>query len=94
MAKVILPTALRAFADGQKEVEAAGGTVGEVLEALAAAYPDLKRHLYDDAGKLRQYVNVFLGEDNIRDFGGLAAPAKEDSVVTLVPAIAGGGGAA
>ncbi|MDR1795971.1 MAG: MoaD/ThiS family protein [Clostridiales Family XIII bacterium] len=93
MAKVILPTALRAFVDGQKEVEVAGGTVGEVLESLASGYPDLKQHLYDGDGKLRAYVNVFIGEDNIRDFGGLAAPAKEDSVVTLVPAIAGGGGA-
>jgi len=90
MAKVILPTALRAFVDGRKTVEAEGATVGDVLENVAAAWPDLKRHLYDDDGKLRAYVNVYLGDDNIRDFGGLEAPTREDSVVTLVPAIAGG----
>jgi molybdopterin converting factor small subunit len=90
MAKVFIPTALRAFADGKAQIEVAGGTAGEVIAALADLYPDIKRHIYDEDGKLRSYVNVFVGDEDIRNFGGLAAPVTADGVVTLVPAIAGG----
>jgi molybdopterin converting factor small subunit len=92
MAKVLIPTALRAFTDGSAQIEAPGRTAGEVIESVAAAYPDIRRHLYDDEGALRSYVNVFVGDEDIRGFGGLAAPVPEDGVVTLVPAIAGGAG--
>ncbi|MDR3365030.1 MAG: MoaD/ThiS family protein [Clostridiales Family XIII bacterium] len=91
MAKILIPTALRAFTDGKSEAEAEGKTVGEVIAAFAAAYPDIARHLYDEEGRLRSYVNVFVGDENIRGFGGLDAPVKDGETVTLVPAIAGGG---
>jgi molybdopterin converting factor small subunit len=90
MAKILIPTALRAFTDGNAEIEAAGRTVGEVVESVAEAYPDIRRHLYDEQGELRSYVNVFVGDEDIRGFGGLGAPVAEDGLVTLVPAIAGG----
>ncbi|MDR1728938.1 MAG: MoaD/ThiS family protein [Acidobacteriota bacterium] len=90
MAKVFIPTALRAFADGKAQVEVGGATAGEVVAALAELYPDIRRHIYDAEGKLRSYVNVFVGEEDIRNFGGLGAPVPPDGEVTLVPAIAGG----
>jgi molybdopterin converting factor small subunit len=90
MAKVLIPTALRAFTNGEKQIEAAGSTAGEAIEAVAAAYPDIRQHLYDDAGELRSYVNIFLGDENIRELGGLDAPIADNDVLALVPAIAGG----
>jgi molybdopterin converting factor small subunit len=90
MATVLIPTALRAFTDENAQVEAEGQTVGEAIEAVAAAYPDIRKHLYDEQGELRSYVNVFVGDEDIRGFGGLSAPVGADGVVTLVPAIAGG----
>jgi molybdopterin converting factor small subunit len=90
MVKVLIPTALRAFTDGNAEIEVEGRTAGEAVEAVAEAYPDIRRHLYDEQGELRSYVNIFVGDEDIRSFGGLSAPVAEDGVVTLVPAIAGG----
>jgi molybdopterin converting factor small subunit len=90
MAKVLIPTALRSFTDGQSRIETSGSTAGEVIEQIAESYPEIRQHLYDEDGKLRSFVNVFVGEDNIRNFGGFAAPVRENDTVTLVPAIAGG----
>ncbi|MDR0851537.1 MAG: MoaD/ThiS family protein [Clostridiales Family XIII bacterium] len=90
MAKVLIPTALRAFTEGKSEAEVSGKTAGEVIAALAKTYPDLKQHLFDEGGKLRSFVNVFVGDENIKNFGGLDAPVSENETVTLVPAIAGG----
>ncbi|MDR0875434.1 MAG: MoaD/ThiS family protein [Clostridiales Family XIII bacterium] len=90
MAKVLIPTALRAFTDGSSEVEGAGKTAGEVITAVTESYPEIQKHLFDEEGKLRSYVNVFIGDENIRNLGGLDAPVHEGDVVTLVPAIAGG----
>ncbi|MDR3224921.1 MAG: MoaD/ThiS family protein [Clostridiales Family XIII bacterium] len=90
MANILIPTALRAFTDGNAQVDVSGQTAGEAIEALAANFPDIRQHLYDGDGKLRSYVNVYIGDENIRDLGGLAAPVAENGVLSLVPAIAGG----
>ncbi|MDR0852795.1 MAG: MoaD/ThiS family protein [Clostridiales Family XIII bacterium] len=90
MAKVLIPTALRAFTDGKAELEEAGTTAGEIIASVAASFPEIKQHLYDEEGKLRSFVNVYVGDENIRNIGGLDAPVKESETVTLVPAIAGG----
>jgi molybdopterin converting factor small subunit len=90
MAKILIPTALRAFTDGKPDAEAEGNTVGEALAAFAGAYPDIARQLYDEDGKLRSFINVFVGDENIRNFGGLDAPVQAGETITLVPAIAGG----
>ncbi|MDR1949613.1 MAG: MoaD/ThiS family protein [Spirochaetaceae bacterium] len=97
---ILIPTALRAFTDRKSEVEAEGATVGEVIRAFAEAYPDIKQHLYQDgageagesrSGELRSFINVFVGETNIKNLGGLAAGVKPGDTIMLVPAIAGGG---
>ena len=60
MARILIPTPLRPYAGGQKEVEVTGATVGEVLTALTVEFAGLWNHLYNDQGKLRSFVNVYL----------------------------------
>jgi molybdopterin converting factor small subunit len=90
MANLLIPTALRAFTDGKSEAALAGDTVGALLEAFAAQYPDIRTHLYDDAGAPRSFINIYVGETNIKNAGGLDTPLAADATVMLVPAIAGG----
>ncbi|MDR3354540.1 MAG: MoaD/ThiS family protein [Synergistaceae bacterium] len=85
-----IPTALRAFTDGKREVTAEGSTVGEALSNFAASYPDIRPHLYEDGGELRSFINVFLGDTNVKNLDGLSTPLRGGEVITLVPAIAGG----
>jgi molybdopterin converting factor small subunit len=87
---VLIPTALRTFTDRKAELPAEGGTAGEVIADLAAQYPDIRKHLYDEAGELRSFVNVYVGETSIKGTGGLSTPVPDGGVVMLVPAIAGG----
>ncbi|MDR2631303.1 MAG: MoaD/ThiS family protein [Spirochaetaceae bacterium] len=85
-----IPTALRNFTDRQDEVLVAGATVGAALEALAAQYPDIRRHLYQDDNTLRSFINVFIGDTNIKKLQGLDTVLSDGAVLMLVPAIAGG----
>ena len=66
MAKVLIPTPLRQFADKQDHVELTGASVGEVLSALTTQFPDLRKQLFNDEGKLRSFVNVYLNDEDIR----------------------------
>jgi adenylyltransferase/sulfurtransferase len=90
MAKVLIPTPLRQFTGKQDSVEAAGATVGEVLAALTAQYPDLKKQIFTDEGKVRSFVNVYLNDEDIRYLGKDATAAKDGDTISLVPSIAGG----
>ena len=90
MAKVLIPTPLRQFAGKQDSVELAGSTVGEVLGALTSQHTELRRHLYNDEGKLRSFVNVYLNDEDIRYMAKEATPVKDGDVVSIVPSIAGG----
>jgi adenylyltransferase/sulfurtransferase len=88
-----IPTALRAFTDRQGEVTVEAATAGEAIAALALAYPDLKQHLYQEGGtELRSFINVFVGETNIKKLRGLDTPLPGGGTIMLVPAIAGGAG--
>lgn len=90
MAKILIPTPLRQFADKQDTVELGGATAGEVLGALTSRFPDLKKHLYTDEGKLRSFVNVYLNDEDIRYMNKEATPVAEGDTLSIVPSIAGG----
>jgi molybdopterin/thiamine biosynthesis adenylyltransferase/rhodanese-related sulfurtransferase/molybdopterin converting factor small subunit len=94
MAKVLIPTPLRQYAGKQDSVELNGSTVGEVLSALTTQHPDLRRQLYNDEGKLRSFVNVYLNDEDIRYMEKDATPVKDGDTVSIVPSIAGGSVAA
>ena len=90
MLKVLIPYALRAFTDRNAEIDVEGGTAGEAVNALADAHPDIKKHLFDDDGKLRGFINVFVDGTNVSKLQGLDTPVAEGGEVMIVPAIAGG----
>jgi sulfur-carrier protein len=90
VAKVRIPTQLRTLSGGNAEVAIDGKTVGEILDALDEAHPGFRGRLYDDAGKLRRFVNVFVAEEDIRFLQGLDTPVTDDQTVSIVPAVAGG----
>ncbi len=90
MAKILIPTPLRQYVDKKDSVELSGSTVGEILTALTSQYGDLKRHLYNDQGKLRSFVNVYVNDDDIRYLQKDATPLKDGDTVSIVPSIAGG----
>jgi len=89
---ILVPAALRAYTERQAEIEVAGSTVGEVVAALAAKYPDIRKHIYKDDNNLRDFINVFIGDTNIKELEGLKSPIKDGDSIMLVPAIAGGCG--
>jgi molybdopterin converting factor small subunit len=85
-----IPTALRAFTDKLSEIPAEGSTVGEAVKNFADTYPDIRTHLYDERGELRAFINIYIGDENIRNRDGLDTPVRDGDILTLVPAIAGG----
>ncbi|MCS6829809.1 MAG: molybdopterin-synthase adenylyltransferase MoeB [bacterium] len=87
---VLIPSALQAYADNQSEVQVQANSVGEALQALTQAYPNLRKHLYNEQGKLRSFVNVYLGEEDTRYLQGLDTPVKDGDQLMIVPSIAGG----
>src|SRR5882762_7373442 len=90
MAKVLIPTPLRQYAGKQDAVELGGRTVGEVLTELTGKYQDLRRQLYNDEGKLRSFVNVYLNDEDIRYLKKEGTPVKDGDTISIVPSIAGG----
>lgn len=90
MAKILIPTPLRQYVDKKDSVELEGGTVGDVLNALTSQYGDLRRHLYNDQGKLRSFVNVYVNDEDIRYLQKESTPLKGGDTVSIVPSIAGG----
>ena len=90
MAKVLIPTPLRQYTGRQDAVNLSGSTVGEVLRDLTSQYGDLRKHLYNDEGRLRSYVNVYLNDEDIRYLDKEASAVKETDTISIVPSIAGG----
>lgn len=88
--KVLIPSALRQFADGNDTLEMEGRNVGDVLQSLADGFPQLKVHLFSEDGELRNFVNVFLNDENIRDMQRQDTPVQDGDEVVIVPAVAGG----
>ena len=89
-ATILIPTAFRAFAGGTARYDVAAGTVGEALGRLAEDHAGLRAHLFGDDGQLRQFVNIYLGEEDIRYLQGPATPLTDGDELTIVPSIAGG----
>ncbi len=87
---IIIPTALRQFAGGLSEIEVEAQTAGEALERLTTEHAGLRRHLYTDENRLRNFVNVYVNDEDIRHAGGTDTPVKDGDSVMIVPSIAGG----
>jgi molybdopterin converting factor small subunit len=87
---VRIPTILRTFTGGQAEVTADPGTLREVLTGLDATYPGLSGRIVDDTGNLRRFVNVYVGEEDVRFAQGLETPVPSGAHVSVIPAVAGG----
>jgi len=90
MAKVLIPTPLRQYADKRDSVELSGATVGAVLSTLTTQHPDLRKHLFNDEGKLRSFVNVYVNDDDIRYLKKSDTPVNDGDTISIVPSIAGG----
>ena len=90
MAKVLIPTPLRQFADKHDSVDLTGTTVAEVLASLTQKFPDLRKQLFNDEGKMRSFVNVYLNDDEIRYLQKDATPVASGDTRSIVPSIAGG----
>ncbi len=89
MSTIKIPTPLRPFTNNESQVAVSGETVGAALSDLVTQYPDLKPHLYNN-GQLRNFVNVFLGEDDIRFLDGLDTEIDAATALRIIPSIAGG----
>lgn len=88
---VRIPTPLRTLTAGQDEVSADGRTVGDVIEDLEKKHPGIRGRLLDDKG-VRRFVNIYVGEEDIRFLDGLKTELKSGDAISIVPAIAGGAG--
>lgn len=88
--KVIIPTPLRQYTGSRDSVEVEAKTVAEALSSLTAQFGDLRRHLYNDEGKLRSFVNIYLNDEDIRYLQKDQTPLVSDDVLSIVPSIAGG----
>jgi sulfur-carrier protein adenylyltransferase/sulfurtransferase len=90
MAKILIPTPLRPYTDKQDAVDAAGATVGELLADLTRKHSGLKAHLYNDQGKLRSFVNVYVNDEDIRYLQKEQTPVAATDTVSIIPSVAGG----
>jgi molybdopterin synthase sulfur carrier subunit len=90
MATIIIPTPLRKFTNNTAKLQIKSGTISESITELTNNFPELKRHLLDDKGQIRSFVNIFVGDDDIRDLQQEQTIIKDDTIVSIVPAIAGG----
>ena len=87
---IYIPTALKQFAGDQSEVQVEAKTVGEALAQLTSEHAELRRHLYNQQNALRNFVNVYVNDEDIRHHERLETPLKDGDAVTIVPSIAGG----
>ncbi|MBL8130753.1 MAG: MoaD/ThiS family protein [Anaerolineae bacterium] len=91
MPNIRIPTPLRAFTSNESQVQVGGATVGEALSNLTVRYPELRQHLYDGE-TLRSFVNVYLGDEDVRFLDGLETNLEESDSLRIIPSIAGGAG--
>jgi sulfur-carrier protein adenylyltransferase/sulfurtransferase len=90
MPKILIPTPLRPYTDKQDAVDASGGTIGELLADLTTKHSGLKAHLYNEQGKLRSFVNVYLNDEDIRYLQKEQTPVKAEDTISIIPSVAGG----
>ena len=87
---VRIPTILRTYTGGESEVKAEGATLAEVLDDLDDRYSGIKGRVLDESGALRRFVNVYVGNDDVRFLDDLATPPPDGTQVSVIPAVAGG----
>ncbi|HNR05883.1 MAG TPA: MoaD/ThiS family protein [Saprospiraceae bacterium] len=90
MAKIIIPTPLRKFTSNQAAVAVQEGTVLESIRDLTQQFPDLDKHLFNEDQKLRGFVRIFIGENDIEDLEGQETRVNPGDTISIIPAIAGG----
>jgi molybdopterin converting factor small subunit len=88
--KILIPTPLRPYTDKLDAVEAVGGTVGELLTDLTTRHAGLRPHLYNEQGKLRSFVNIYLNDEDIRYLQKEQTPVAAGDTVSIIPSVAGG----
>ena len=87
---VRIPTILRTYTGGESEVPAEGSTLAEVLDHLDGNYAGIKGRIVDEAGELRRFVNVYVGNDDVRFLDNLDTATPDGSQISVIPAVAGG----
>lgn len=87
---VSIPTALRQYAGGNATVSLESGPVAQILANLVEQHPQLGKQIYNEEGKLRSFVNVYVGDEDIRYLQGLDTPVPDGETISIIPAIAGG----
>jgi len=87
---VRIPTILRTYTGGESEVNAEGGTLAEVLDHLDSNHSGIKGRIVDETGELRRFVNVYVGNDDVRFLDNLDTPTPDGAQVSVIPAVAGG----
>ena len=90
MAKILIPTPLRPYTNKQESVDASGATVGELLADLTTKHDGLKAHLYNEQGKLRSFVNIYINDEDIRYLQKDQTPVSANDTVSIIPSVAGG----
>ncbi|MFN7017719.1 MAG: molybdopterin-synthase adenylyltransferase MoeB [Fimbriimonadales bacterium] len=93
MPTIYIPTALRPYTDNQASLSVEASTVGEAVQKLTEAFPKLRQHLFKEDGQLRSFVNLYLGDRDVRHLQGLDTPLAPDAELTIVPSVAGGSAA-
>ena len=88
--RILIPTPLRPFAGKQDVVEVEATTVGDALQRLVGQYGDLRRHLYNEDGRLRSFVNIYVNDNDVRLLDGSTTPVADGDEVIIIPAVAGG----
>lgn len=87
---VRIPTILRTYTQGESEVTAEGATLAELLTSLETSFPGIRARILDDRGEIRRFVNVYVGNDDVRFLDGLATAVAAGTQVSIIPAVAGG----
>ncbi|RKS71260.1 molybdopterin synthase subunit MoaD [Actinomadura pelletieri DSM 43383] len=87
---VRIPTILRTYTGGESEVKAEGDTLRAVVADLEASYSGISARILDDSGKIRRFVNVYVGDEDVRFAEGLDTPTPAGAQISIIPAVAGG----
>lgn len=88
--EIIIPLVLRQYAENRDSVKLAGQNIGELLNNLMQEFPNMKKHLFSEDGQIRNFINVYVNDDDIRYLENNATQLKEGDVISLIPSVAGG----
>ncbi len=87
---VRIPTPLQKLTQNKAEIEASGANIGELINNLERDFPGIKERIYDETGKIRRFINIYVNEEDVRFLQQDATPLKDGDEVSIIPAIAGG----